>query len=60
LNENRTSGRDIYVVRLKTELPKPEDLTEEEAANYRPKYESIDVPVVDNGDGTHHVKYAFD
>jgi dynein heavy chain len=60
LNENRTSGRDKYVVRIKMEVPKPEDLTEEDAANYRPKFESIDVPVVDNGDGSHHVKYTFD
>jgi dynein heavy chain len=60
LNENRTSGRDKYIVKLKTEIPKPEDYDEEANGPYRVKYDSIDVPVEDNQDGTYKVKYTFD
>ena len=60
LNENRTSGRDQYVVKLKTEIPRPDDLPEEEAENYRTKYETTEVPVEDNNDGSYKVKYTYD
>jgi len=59
LNENRTSGRDQYIVKIKTEVPKPADYDEEKDGPYRPKYDSMDVPVVDNDDGSYRVKYTF-
>lgn len=60
LNENRTSGRDTFVVKIKQEMPKPADYDEEENGPYKTKYDSKEVPVIDNEDGTYRVKYTID
>ena len=60
LNENRTSGRDTFVVKIKQEIPKPADYDEEVNGEYKPKFESTELPVIDNDDGTYKVKYTVD
>lgn len=60
LNENRTSGRDTFVVKIKKEIPKPDDYEEVEGQPYRTKYEETEVPIHDNDDGTYRVKYTVD
>jgi dynein heavy chain len=60
LNENRTSGRDTFIVKIKKELPKPDDYNEEESGPYKTKYDSKEVPVHDNDDGSYTVKYQVD
>ena len=60
LNENRTSGRDTFVVKIKQEIPKPADYDEEVNGEYKPKFESTEIPVIDNDDGTYKVKYTVD
>lgn len=60
LNENRTSGRDKFVAKVKKEIPKPEDYEEEEGVPYRPKFEEIECDLHDNQDGTYKVQYKID
>jgi dynein heavy chain len=60
LNENRTSGRDTFIVKIKKELPKPADYNEEESGPYKIKYDSQEVPIIDNDDGSYSVKYQVD
>jgi dynein heavy chain len=61
LNENRTSGRDTFIVKIKKEIPKPADFDEEaNGGPYKAKYDSREVPVVDNEDGTYKVKYTVE
>lgn len=60
LNENRTSGRDTFIVKIKKELPKPADYDEEANGPYKTKYDSREVPVIDNEDGTYKVKYTVE
>ena len=60
MNENRTSGRDTFVVKIKQEIPKPADYDEEENGPYKTKYDSTEVPVIDSEDGTYKVKYTID
>jgi len=60
LNENRTSGRDNFVVKIKQEIPKPADYDEEVNGEYKPKFDTKEIPVIDNDDGTYKVKYTVD
>lgn len=60
LNENRTSGRDSFVVQIKTKEHKPDDYDEEKDGPFRPNVDTIDVPTVDNHDGSYTVKYTYD
>jgi len=48
LNENRTSGRDKFICKIKKEIPKPEDYEEEEGIPYRTKYQENECNIHDN------------
>lgn len=60
LNENRTSGRDKFQVKIKKEIPKPDDYEEEEGVPYRPKFEETECEVKDNENGSYNVQYQID
>jgi hypothetical protein len=61
LNENRTSGRDNFKVKIKKEIPKPENYDKEqaeasgEAIPWKRKFTEDDCDIVDNQDGSYKV-----
>lgn len=58
LGENRTSGRDIFEVLIRKELPMPEGLEQWEIDEYKPQFTTIECPVEDLDDGQYNCKYT--
>lgn len=63
LNENRTSGRDKFIAKIKKEIQKPDDYNEDPEDGegpWRQKFEEIECSIVDNQDGSYKVQYQID
>jgi len=58
LNENRSSGRDKFEVKVQRELPVPEDKVDD--PEYKPEFQEIEVEIKDTGDGTYACKYVVE